>query len=341
MKILLVSADRTTDSGFPQNIGDALLTDALAGALGALEHDVRVVDMGPTVRRESAVARIAVAGPAALRRAVAWSDAVVVGGGTLLADDQPQRLFAGLPRLCLTTAILTVVHRKKLAVFGVGVDPVRRRRARLAIAVVLRLAAVWIRDDDSAARASRLVGGRRFRVCGDVSLFRHPEIAEQADAHRERNGVVVALNRREAARLRPEDVGVLRSRYGSVRFLSMDQGEDADAAHLVRAVRHQASVIDGPVRWPQAVASIVGAKAILASRMHAMYIASMASVPVVAIGDAAKVRSFVADFGVAHAATLSGACSVEGRTDAGLLQIQIARLTAAITQLEEWLDAPR
>lgn len=338
MKILLVSADRTTRRGHPQNIGDALLTDALAEALGAAGHDVRVADLASERRAESPVARISVPGLAGLRRAVASADAVVIGGGTLLADDQPQRLFAGLPRLCLTTSLLAVLHRKKLAVFGVGVDPVGRRRARAAIRLVLRLAAVWVRDADSAGRASRLLGGRSVRVSGDVSLAALAEIAAREVPASDRAGVVVALNRREAALLRTEDVERLRSRHGSVRFLSMDQGADADSAHLARDVAQQLSVVDGPVPWTRAVAEIAGAEAVVASRMHAMYIACMVSVPVVAVGDAPKVRTFVADFGVAHATGAAEACSTEARTEAARTDAQTAKLSGAMTELEEWLD---
>ncbi|RII94235.1 polysaccharide pyruvyl transferase family protein, partial [Clavibacter californiensis] len=128
MRTLIVSADRTLASGHPQNLGDAFLTDALSERLRRAGHETVIADFGQTARVDSTEERARVSGVRALADIVRQVDAVVVGGGTLLADDQPGRPFAGLPRLMAVTGLIARTGRTPLAVFGVGADPVTRRR---------------------------------------------------------------------------------------------------------------------------------------------------------------------------------------------------------------------
>jgi polysaccharide pyruvyl transferase WcaK-like protein len=130
MRTLIVSADRTLASGHPQNLGDAFLTDALSERLRRAGHETVIADFGQTARLDSTEERVRVGGVRGLADVVRQVDAVVVGGGTLLADDQPGRPFAGLPRLMAVTGLIARTSRTPLAVFGVGADPVTRRRAR-------------------------------------------------------------------------------------------------------------------------------------------------------------------------------------------------------------------
>jgi len=336
MKVLLITADRSTTSGEPQNIGDALLTDALASALREHGHEVVVADFGGGDRTSAAVPRRRLGGLRSLAVAARASDVVLLGGGTLLADDQPDRPFAGLPRLCLAARVVAAVGRSRFAVFGAGMDETGRRRVRLAHRLVLRGVPVWLRDADSASRAARL--GATADVCGDVSLFLSETVAALGADVGARRGAVLALNRNEARDLGPGDVGDLAGRHGTVSFVSMDQGDDGDAQALPVGL-DGLDVVGGPLSWQRAAEAIGAAEVVVASRMHALYIAAMCDVPSVATASSAKVRSFVDDYDVAYASTTSEAAQTRARSGRHEVELRRRRLDAAFSELDRWIRA--
>lgn len=345
MKTLIVSADRTLASGHPQNLGDAFLTDALSERLRRAGHETVVADFGQAARRDSTEERARVSGVRALADLVRQVDAVVVGGGTLLADDQPDRPFAGLPRLMAVTGLIARTSRTPLAVFGVGADPVARRRARLALRGGLDAARVWTRDPDSARRAA---GYSRapVEVAADVSLFAAPELAQLAAPADRRRGAVVALNARHSPQATAEHVAALEERFGEVVFVSMDQGDDSDAGALHPEVRARLTTEPGDHGWRRAAELMADREVVIASRMHAMYLGTMLSTPVVALGGATKVGAFVTEFGTRTEPDLDRAVrtAIAGPAYAGTasatataLVAATARLDAAFEEMTSWV----
>jgi polysaccharide pyruvyl transferase WcaK-like protein len=337
MKILIVSADRTLGNGHPQNIGDAFLSDALAAALRGTGATVRIADFGDADRIGSDEVRVRLGGLAGLVGAIRGADAVIFGGGTLLADDQPTRPFAGLPRLALAVAAITRLSGKRFVIFGVGIDPVRRRRARLAIAGAIRAARVWVRDPASAVRGEQFAGVA-LPVCGDVSLLEAGAVRRFALPTAERAGLVLALNRREAALLTNEDVAAFHDRFGSVSFVAMDQGADADDLALTDSVRAEMTIHSRAQSWPAVLEIIGSAEAVVASRMHAMYMGVMVDTPVVAVGSAAKVVAFVDEFGVTSATSPSAAREVIGAFDPGRVDAGLDRVRSSLEEVSTWLN---
>lgn len=338
MRVLVVSADRTAGSGHPQNIGDALLTDLLVDAFRRRGHDARALDLGDARRRDGAP-RVRAAGVRGLSRAVSGVDAVVLGGGTLFQDDQPGQAFAGLPRLCAATAGFARLHGKRYAVFGVGVDPVERRRARAALRFAASPGRVWVRDVASMERV-REVTGRGAALAADVSLLGATEVSAIARPEGDRAGAVLALNRTEAARLRPRDLEALSAAYGHVRFVSMDQGADADAHAVDRGLERAMSGLDVPPRsWRDVARDIAGARVVVASRMHAMYLAAMLGVDIAALAPTPKTRSFADEFGVPVIASAADGAQQRGRADAAKFEAARSRADTRFEEVAQWLES--
>lgn len=345
MRTLIVSADRTLASGHPQNLGDAFLTDALSERLRRAGHETVIADFGQTRRLDSTEERVRVSGVRALADIVRQVDAVVVGGGTLLADDQPGRPFAGLPRLMAVTGLIARTSRTPLAVFGVGADPVTRRRARLALRAGLDGARVWTRDPDSAGRAAGY-SKLPVAVAADVSLFAAPELAAMAAPADRRRGAVVALNAKHSPAVTLADVAALEERFGEVVFVSMDQGDDSDAGALPPEVRARLTTEPGDHGWRRAAELMADREVVVASRMHAMYLGTMLTTPVVAVGGATKVGAFTTEFGTrtepsfdrAVRTAIAGTADAEAaRTTAAALAAATARLDAAFEEMTSWV----
>jgi polysaccharide pyruvyl transferase WcaK-like protein len=349
MRILIVSADRTLASGHPQNLGDAFLTDALSERLRRAGHETVVADFGRTARLDSTEERARVGGVRGLADLVRQVDAVVVGGGTLLADDQPGRPFAGLPRLMAVTGLIARTSRTPLAVFGVGADPVTRLRARLALRAGLDGARIWTRDPDSAGRAAGY-SKLPVEVAADVSLFAAPELDRLAAPADRRRGAVVALNAKHSPQATLADVEALEERFGEVVFVSMDQGDDSDVGALHPEVRARFRTEPGDHGWRRAAEIMADREVVVASRMHAMYLGTMLRTPVIAVGGATKVGAFVTEFATRTEPTVEravrtavagpadpGAASITASTTAAALVAATARLDAAFEEMTTWV----
>lgn len=312
MKILIVSADRTDVHGGACNLGDAFLTDALASALGELGHDVAIYDFG-SVRTTSDLPRISGGRLGGLASQIRAHDLVLIGGGTLFQDNEPTMLVGGLPRLCLTVATLARVSRRPHRFFGVGMDPIDRRAVRLQISLATARVPVWLREQDSCDRFSEYFG-RSARLGADAALLTTvPPEPNQVP----RAGLVIALNRSEAPAVTSELIEAARSRFGTVTFLAMDQqASDSDWNALSPDVRSALGAPTGPLGWREAAAQISSSAAVVASRMHALYMAALSEAPMIAVGTRPKVRSFASEFAIPHAATATETVDLEPRVAA-------------------------
>ncbi len=299
MRILIVSADRTVASGVPANLGDAFLTDALAESLVAAGNRVEVVDFGSS-RSAGWFPRVRADGMRGLVGAIARNDAVIIGGGTLIQDDRPDRVVGGLSRLCAVTSVVARALRRPVRYFGVGCDSIDRRAPRLLYRLAVRGSRVWVREVDSRDRFLRMFAVEPG-ISSDVALLMTATVKEAPES----DEIVLAMNRSEGPQV-ASDVIDLLSRQGTPSFLSMDQQEDsADYMSVPEHVRAQMNHSPERLGWEDAWRRIGGSKMLLASRMHALYMAAMLGVPMVAVGDREKVVSFAEEFRVPLIPTLA------------------------------------
>lgn len=304
MRVLIVPADRTEPHGGARNLGDAFLSDVLAAGIEARGHQVDIYDFGGTDRRTTGRTRLRGGRGVDLFRHIQQSDAVLIGGGTMLQDDQGTRLFAGLPRLCAVVSSAARVAGVPVAFYGVGLDTVQRRVPRLLLQSAVSKRPVWVRDAASQARFEIYFSGTAC-LGADASLLL-PETAINDGTSVARSGALIALNRTDAQGLTPDLVNALMAAYGTVRFLSMDQEEgNADADSLSRSARKALRYEPEVLSWHDAARQIAKSEIVLASRMHALYMAALWSVPVVALGNSDKLRAFALEFGVPLLAHLS------------------------------------
>lgn len=322
MNVVVLSADRTLPSGHPANLGDAFLTDSLVESLAEAQIDAVALDFG-SARKSVHAARRRVSGLSGLARQVRSADAVVIGGGTLLQDDSGGRI-AGLPRLMAVASALGWALRTPVYFFGVGCDPIKRPVPRLLLRAALWRRRVWVRDEPSLERCAGLgVPRRRLRLGADVSLLFAGRVA---DRHRvepvgeDIPGAVVALAKADATGLIPEHVQQAVRRWGPVAFVQMYQDEGAgDASTLAAGTRRELSRVTAGLTWSDALSEIARADVVVASRMHALYMALMTGTPAIPVGHLAKVRSFAEEFGYgspAELATLDQATPIRGDTTA-------------------------
>ncbi|MFC9360242.1 polysaccharide pyruvyl transferase family protein [Rhodococcus sp. NPDC057014] len=172
MRILIVSADRTLKTGVAQNLGDSLLTDALLSHLKSLGFDPVAADFG-NVERVGSAPRVNVRRLSKLWRLIRTSDLVLIGGGTLLQDDQRARCFAGLPRLCLTVSVIGWLCNRRIVYFGVGCDPVSRPHMRNTLRMAVFGRKLFVRDEESLARVRTELNSNGQVAC-DASLLLYP-----------------------------------------------------------------------------------------------------------------------------------------------------------------------
>ncbi|MCZ4581840.1 polysaccharide pyruvyl transferase family protein [Gordonia amicalis] len=316
MKVVVVSGDRTDESGFPQNIGDAYLTNRLATWLLGCGHEVTVLDLGSQYSTAAGLVRRDLK---SVLVALFSADLLIVGGGTLLQDDQQERVFAGMPRLCLAARILGIATRTRVVYWGVGCEIVTRRRARWALTAATAGCDVHVRDEESQVNLVASIGKRAASISRDASLVGGKPDSPVPGSRTSENYVVVALAGAEAKELLPGDVRRVALADSMIVFVSMDQGEgSADVGSLPAAsfsefdhivVGENANTIE---RW------ISGASVLVASRMHAMYIAALHSVPTVAVGRRTKIVQFANRYRIPRfdsirdvAAIATHACSVD------------------------------
>jgi polysaccharide pyruvyl transferase WcaK-like protein len=207
VKIFVVSGDRGEPGGWPRNIGDELLTERLASFLRTKGHSVTVADFGsPSPRRH----RLAVKTQGQLWRAIRSADLVLIGGGTMVQDDQPTRLFAGLPRLCSTVVFLCSIARTPVGFVSVGVQTMSRRIPRIAFGWSMRRAQFVLARDPASLQAARSMRGAKPSLACDAALFGEPYPQTAGSGH----GAVVALNRAEVSLLSEELLIALVREHG-------------------------------------------------------------------------------------------------------------------------------
>lgn len=340
MKVAIVSADRSDANGSPWNLGDAFLTDVLITELTNRGHDPRAIDFGP-MRTHGSLPRVPGHGLRGLASFTRWADLVVVGGGTLLQDDNRDALLGGLPRLCLAVSVCAAAARRPVVYFAVGCDPMPRPVHRWALRAATWGRRAWVRDDASQTRA-RDQFALHARVAADACLLPAAD-ALLSDVRGPDHGAkphIFALNGRDVSMLKADVIRESSSTTGTTPvLLAMSQGaghSDLTQADIVRFAAEGAVDAGYPLSWRDAALYIMGAEAVVASRMHALYIALLLDKPMVAIGDSPKITQFATEFGVPLARrVLPATLSLAARANAAAVQAARHRVSDALTDIEE------
>jgi polysaccharide pyruvyl transferase WcaK-like protein len=341
MKVLVASADLTETGVVPRNLGDSYLTDSLLEALTAMGHSARAIDTGTSCLRATRVAAVSLR---SLYRAIRWADGVLIGGGTLIQDDQPDRRFAGLPKYIAAVAVLCRAAHRPYAFVGVGAQDVMRLRARYAFRFAVRGArCVEVRDVDSRRTVSEQYGITPTLGC-DAALLSPSKVALQyaADGNAAApNRLVVALNQHLVSNASAVTISQLASQAASVELISMDQSTHWDFRDIDSGILTMSNVhVHPPTLTTADLVNLIGsAKAVISSRLHALYISTLLGRPQVAISGTPKVASYAKEFEIplVSQAEIGTAISLARRAESAAVEAATARgrsgLEAALLSL--------
>jgi polysaccharide pyruvyl transferase WcaK-like protein len=233
------------------------------------------------------------------------ADLVLIGGGTLLQQDRGPALVRGLPRLCAFGSLCARLAGADVAFVGVGALPIERRLPRLLLRVATRATStLFVREATSQDVVARNLG-RRSQIAGDLSLLlrRSAGIAPLNGAEQAKQGrLLLALAPMEAAMLTPDVLRQMSRSYNGVLFVSLGQRPEPDAASLGVESTNLLDVIPADLQWQELLPIATSVDVIVASRLHAMYLATLTGKRLIAVGDSLKTRAFAEEFGVPRVA---------------------------------------
>lgn len=304
------------------NLGDEAILAAMASSLRAIwpRVSLAVVSSNPPgfLDRYDCEA-VPFRDVEALAEAVAASDLVLLGGGSIFFDYwgcDPGTILT--PRhqglsLWASVALLAAAHARPSMVYGAGVGPLHTADGELLTRAVFELAqAVCVRDQGSLATLRALIGeGVAATVTGDVALSSRLPPAPTLDLPRPWVGVA----------LRQWDVEVddeawqaetaaaldrFLERHGGTalfvpchRAVSWPLTDDTGAGEAVRVRmqrRDRTHAVDVDLPWTERAALLAGCDVVLAMRYHAALFGLAAGIPTVALSYDPKVESLLADW---------------------------------------------
>ncbi len=306
------------------NLGDEAIFAGMAGDLRAAipGADFHIVSSNPEGFLDAHNATSVPYGDIdRLARAVARSDLVLLGGGSIFFDYwgcDPSAVLT--PRhegltLWASVALLAADARKPLMVYGAGVGPLRTDNGRLVASAVFELAdRVTLRDADSArALGSLSIERVAPTVTGDPALGLDLSPAGPVGVPRPLVGVA----------LRQWDVGVdperwqsgiaasldrfLEAHGGTALFVPCHRGvdwpltDDTAVGEAVRARmkrRAQTEHVSIDLPWRVRAAILAGCNQVLAMRYHAALFAMVGGVAPIAVSYDPKVDALLGDAGL-------------------------------------------
>ena len=309
------------------NLGDEAILAGMVRALRAAVADVRftvITSSPPETYEPYGVESVRFDDLPGVAAAVAGSDAVLLGGGSIFFDywkcDASAVLTARHQGVSLWTglALLAAADGIPVVTYDVGVNPLRTADGLLMSRAVFDLAAVnTVRDRGSQTLATEWgVPADRVVVTGD------PAIQVQLPATTEVSGTP-APGPVLGVALRQWDTGVdekvwaqsiasavdahLERTGGRAVFVACHRAvrwpltDDAAAAtQVIELMRHRerASTVAAETPWQQRAALISGFDALLTMRYHAALFGLRAGVPTVGLSYDAKVANLFTDWGV-------------------------------------------
>jgi polysaccharide pyruvyl transferase CsaB len=227
-------------------------------------------------------------------RALAASDVLVLGGGSLLQDATSLRSLLYYWLLLLTARLLG----KRVLLWGQGLGPLKRRISRLLVRGILPLvSAISWRDGASAELARRL--GRRRQLVGSDPVWAYPRRTWQGE------GGPIVLCWRPVRELGTEGwrpylqalTSLTQASGRDVLWLPFHQEQDQGLLQLLHqsdlmppalAARSHEVVAENA---EQAMAFFSRAGLVLAMRLHGLILAALAGSPVTALSYDPKVAA--------------------------------------------------
>ncbi len=308
------------------NLGDEAILAGMIDSLRAVVPDLRctvVTSSPPETYPPYGCDSVRYDDLPAVAAAVAASDAVVLGGGSIFFDYwgcdaatvlTPRHsgvvLWAGL-------ALLAAADGIPVMTYDVGVGPLHTADGRLISTATFQLASqITVRDNASRdLLVSWGLAGSSVTVTGDPAIRVGLPVAEPApgDAAGPVLGVSVRQwdtgpnsDRWHTALARAVDTHLDRA-GGRVMFVACHRAvrwpltdDEAAAAEVIGRMRHadRATSVPADMPWRTRAALLSGCDALLAMRYHAALFGLRAGVPTVALSYDAKVRGLLDDWGL-------------------------------------------
>ncbi|MFM7362680.1 MAG: polysaccharide pyruvyl transferase CsaB [Cyanobium sp.] len=281
------------------NLGDdALLTVLLEQLPGGIEPVVTARDQ-EQVRRRFAVATVNRQRLGAVLAALGGCDALVLGGGSLLQDSTSFR------SLVYYALLILAARRRRLPVllWAQGLGPLRRRRSRLLVRLLLPLVSACSWRDPASAELARRLGGSGS--IGSDPVWAFPSAAWQG------HGGPIVLCWRPVARLDEQGwipylraLAVLAVASGrEVLWLPFHREQDSalpgwlePRGLLPTGLQQRSRQLEAAD--PAAALEVFGrAGLVLAMRLHGLILAAVAGAPCAALSYDPKVEAAAAAIG--------------------------------------------
>mgnify|MGYP000865289299 FL=1 len=295
-----------------RNSGDEAV---LASILAALEEEAarRGAAVEPVVlsgdpawtERQYGVRAVPRMKPGEVRRALAASDGLISGGGSLLQD------ATGIGSIPYYLGIMKMARwcRKPVFVYAQGIGPVRRKWFRPPIARAFNQAAYASVRDAESAELLRQFGAPRVEVVPDpvMGLAPLPPAAAQSRAAAAPPLVGVSArfwrgDRADLARLAAALNALAARRPVRLRLLPFHHGADEDASRFVMerlaGAAADAAELAPAHEDPRAMLAEVGRCDLLVGmRLHALIYAAGQEVPMLGLSYDPKIDRFLARIG--------------------------------------------
>jgi polysaccharide pyruvyl transferase WcaK-like protein len=291
------------------NVGDEAILTGAEQLLAGTDIEVSAVVCGPDAvagfpsarRIRTRRLRPTMAAMRALRKA----QLLLLPGGGLLHDHWPTVM-----PLYLGWVLLARLHGTRVAWLGVGVGPLRSRRARWMAGRALRASSlVTVRDAESAEVVRGVAPGIGVAIVPDPAVFNTPP----ADAERRGIGLIVrgpTPGDEKRAGPMAEALGgaaaeLARSGRGPVLMTFGGMG-DRVFAEAVAGRAELAGAAPMPIEelTPDPVATLArlaGFEAVVSVRLHGLILAAIAGTPAATIAYDPKVASWAARLGADEA----------------------------------------
>ncbi|HEY3426964.1 MAG TPA: polysaccharide pyruvyl transferase CsaB [Negativicutes bacterium] len=300
------------------NAGDEAMLAAMIEVLTDLEPDIRitVISGNPAdTRRRHGVAAVYRLNYPQIGRALAGSDLLISGGGSLLQDVTSDRSLY----YYLSIMLLAKTMGKPVMLYAQGIGPVYGTLARGAMRYIGNMAdLITVRDEGSRDELKRLkVNKPPVYVTADPVLAMHPVDKEIGRAILRKNGLegatpLIGLLVREwkdwshYKQALAQAADQLASEFGArIVYLPMQWPEDLAAAKKIACRSRQPAIVLSEEYTTSELLSLVGnLDMLIGIRLHALIFATVMQVPMVGISYDPKIERFLETLNEEHIGTL-------------------------------------
>jgi len=316
-----------------QNVGDDAILAAMVGHLRAQCSDIQItaVTREPVEMAErlgiKTLEFIGVANRVQTYRAISRMDAVIVGGGALIAEYTKgwKGLVTGHPGYPMTMLAVAQLLRKKTMVYGAGVEKIESPAARFLVRHFFgRADLITLRDEDSHLRLVNDLGIDSTRVVTTADPVLGLEVPSPLEMDKIAHDLgldddprpLAVINFAYGIDRRPEllDFIAQSADYliskceARVLFIPMNIQATTDRAGMElvhERMRHpeSAQILPLPYAHREVISIVRRADMVLSSRMHLLIFAALVSTPILGISRVPKVDAFLDHYGMSAGAS--------------------------------------